>query len=279
MELCGLYTAHKTETSADNTAYPLHSHCSHEILIMCGGVCCIVIGDTEYELNENDAALIFADNVHGLIIKEAPFEFLTAQFIPRVCGDAEFDATLSALLNRCKNKSGAVYRINGAVYPAVVSCMRRICDERSDTDINMYFSYLKCVLYEILHSAEEKKGVFSVHPGKKSGGVELLNAVIDYIGQNISLISDLSFIEAAFHYSNSHVNRIFRKTLGVSVWQYITAKRLDLAYNLIADGYSVKSAALRCGFNDYSVFYKSFVKYFGMTPSALKCGSRKNHPG
>ena len=157
--------------------------------------------------------------------------------------------------------------------------MRRICDERSDTDINMYFSYLKCILYEILHSAEEKKGVSSVHPGKKNGGVELLNAVIDYIGQNISLISDLSFIEAVFHYSNSHVNRIFRKTLGVSVWQYITAKRLDLAYNLIADGYSVKSAAIRCGFNDYSVFYKSFVKYFGMTPSALKCGSRKNNTG
>ena len=237
---------------------------------MCGGVCGIVIGDTEYELNENDAALIFADNVHGLIIKEAPFEFLTAQFIPRVYGDAELDGMLSNLHSRCKNERGAVYKIDGAVYPAVVSCMRRICDERADTEIKMYFSYLKCVLYELCRNAEEKKGVPSVRAGKKSGGAELFNSVTDYIGQNLNMISDLSFIEKVFHYSNSHVNRIFRDTLGVSVWQYITAKRLDLAYNLIAEGHSIKAAASRCGFSDYSVFYKSFVKHFKISPSSVK---------
>ena len=108
-----------------------------------------------------------------------------------------------------------------------------------------------------------------------NGDLQLLNAVIDYIGQNISLISDLSFIEAVFHYSNSHMNRIFRKTLGVSVWQYITAKRLDLAFNLIAEGFSAKSAAVRCGFTDYSVFYKSFLKHFGKPPSAFKSEASK----
>ena len=279
MELCGLYTAHKYGTDADNTAYPIHSHNSHEILILCGGVCGIVIGDTEYELGENDAALIFADNVHGLIIKEAPFEFLTAQFIQRVRADAEFDAMLSAVSGKCRNTAGAVYRIDGSVYPAVVSCMRRICDERADTDINMYFAYLKCVLYELYRGAAEKKGVPSGHAGKKSGGAELFNAVIDYISENLSMISDLSFIETVFHYSNSHVNRIFRKTLGVSVWQYITVKRLDLAYNLIAEGNSAKNAAVRCGFSDYSVFYRSYVKHFGEPPSALKAeAAKKNGP-
>lgn len=272
MELYGLYTTHKYEVSTDNTFYPLHSHSSHEILIMCGGVCGIVIGDTEYELDENDAALIFADNVHGLIIKKAPFEFLTAQFVPRVSGDDEFDLMLSELYNKCRNKSGAVYKIDGSVYPAAVSCMKRICDERSDTDTSLYFSYLKCVLYEIYKNASEKKGVPSDNISKKSGGVELLNAVIDYIGENLNMISDLSFIEKNFHYSNSHVNRLFRKTLGVSVWQYITSKRLDLAHNLIAEGHSAKSAAVRCGFSDYSVFYRSYIKHFGQPPSALKRG-------
>ena len=84
------------------------------------------------------------------------------------------------------------------------------------------------------------------------------------------MISDLSFIGSVFHYSNSRVNRIFRDTLGVSVWQYVTAKKLDLAYNLIAEGYGIKTAASRCGFGDYSVFYKSFVKHFNISPSAVK---------
>ena len=270
MEICGLYTVHKAEKSADGFSYPVHSHSSYEILIVTKGNCGIVIGDTEYDLGKNDAAFIFENETHGLLINGAPFEFFAVQFIPRVCRSAELDSALSGLLNLCKNKSGAVLTVENTVYPTVEACMRRICDERSDTDTEMYFTYIRAVLYELNHNAARKSGVAYEHKNKKNGGAELLNAVIDYIGENLNMISDLSFIEAVFHYSNSHVNRIFRDTLGVSVWQYITAKKLDLAYNLIAGGYSIKTAASKVGYGDYSVFYKSFVKHFGISPSAVK---------
>lgn len=276
MELYGLYTVHKDKKSADGFFYPVHSHNSHEILVVTKGKCGVVIGDTEYELGKTDVALIFENETHGLLIREAPFEFFAVQFIPKVCRSAELDGALTALSGVCKNKSGAVLTVESAVYPTVVSCMRRICDERSDTDTDMYFTYIRAILYELGHNAVKKSGVGFEHKSKKNGA-ELFNAVIDYIGENINMISDLSFIESVFHYSNSHVNRLFRNTVGVSVWQYITAKRLDLAYNLIAEGASAKSASVRCGFSDYSVFYRSFVKHFGLPPSALKCGSRKNH--
>ncbi len=270
MEICGLYTVHKTEKSADGFSYPVHSHSSYEILTVTKGSCGIVIGDTEYELGKNDAALIFENETHGLLLNGAPFEFFAVQFIPRVCKSAELDGVISGMYGLCKNKSGAVLTVDETIYPTVVSCMRRICDERSDTDTDMYFTYIRAILYELSHNAVRKSGVISEHKTKKNGGAELLNAVIDYVGENLNMISDLSFIEAVFHYSNSHVNRIFRDTLGVSVWQYITAKKLDLAYNLIAEGHSVKAAASRCGFGDYSVFYKSFVKHFNISPSAVK---------
>lgn len=276
MELCGLYTAHKTDVNADNAAYPIHSHSSHEILIVCSGVCGIIIGDTEYEISENDAALIFPDNLHSLVIKKAPVEYLAAQFIERADSDTDLTGILSRLSDKCKNKSGTLFKINKKVYPTVVSCMRRICDERSAVDIDIYFSYIKSILCELYISASEKNGVPSERTRKKSGGSELLNAIIDYIGENLSMINDLSFVEKTFHYSNSHVNRLFRKTLGVSVWQYITIKRLDLAHNLITQGQSAKSAAVSCGFSDYSVFYKSYVKHFGKSPSSLKSEVSKN---
>jgi len=270
MEICGLYTVHKDEKSADGFSYPVHSHSSYEILIVTKGNCGIVIGGTEYDLGKNDAALIFENEAHGLLIHEAPFEFFAVQFIPRACKSAELDGLLAGLCTVCKNKSGAVLTVDDTVYPTVVSCMRRICDERSDTDAEMYFTYIRAILYELCHNAARKSGVANRYKNKKNGGAELLNAVIDHIGENLNMISDLSFIEAVFHYSNSHVNRIFRETLGVSIWQYITAKKLDLAYNLIAEGYSIKTAASRCGFGDYSVFYKSFVKHFGISPSSVK---------
>ena len=270
MEICGLYTVHKYENSADNFSYPVHCHTSHEILVVTKGNCGIVIGGTEYELGVNDAAFIFENETHGLLIHEAPFEFFAVQFIPKACKNTELDNMLNGLADKCKNKSGAVFTLDNTVYPTVVSCMRRICDERSDTDIDMYFTYIRAILYELGHNTFRKTGIVLDNKSKRNAGTELLNAVIDYIGENLNMISDLSFIKAVFHYSNSRVNRLFRDTLGVSVWQYITAKKLDLAYNLIAEGSGTTAAASRCGFGDYSVFYKSFVKHFGISPSAVK---------
>ena len=73
MEICGLYTVHKAEKSADDFSYPVHSHSSDEILIVTKGKCGMVIGDTEYELDRNDAAFMFENEFHGLVIHEAPF--------------------------------------------------------------------------------------------------------------------------------------------------------------------------------------------------------------
>ena len=270
MEMYGLYTVHKVETSADSFSYPVHSHTSHEILVVTKGRCGIVIGGTEYELGANDVAFMIENESHGLLINEAPFEFFAVQFVPKACKNAELDNVLADL---CKSKSGAVLTVDSSIYPTVVSCMRRICDERSDTNAEMYFTYIKSILYELCNNAVLKDGIAFEHKGKKSGGTELLNAVIDYIGDNLNMISDLSFIESVFHYSNSHVNRLFRDALGTSVWQYITVKKLDLAYNLISEGCNIKTAASRCGFGDYSVFYKSFVKHFKISPSAVKSRS------
>ena len=222
MEICGLYTVHKYEKSTDGFLYPVHSHTSYEILVVTKGKCGIIIGDTEYEFGKNDAAFIFENEAHGLLIREAPFEFYAVQFIPRVCKSVALDGALTGLASLCKNKSGAVLTVENTVYPTVISCMRRICEERSDTDTEMYFTYIRAILYELCRNTVQKSGITSDKKNKKNGGAELLNAVTDYIGENLNMISDLSFIEAVFHYSNSHVNRIFRDTLGVSVWQYIT---------------------------------------------------------
>lgn len=274
MEICGIYTVHKDEKIADNFSYPVHSHTSHEILVVTKGNCGIVIGDTEYALGGNDVAFIFENESHGLLIHEAPFEFYAVQFVPKAYKSAELDGMLSGLVGLCKNKSGAVLSVDETVCPTVVSCIRRICDERSDTDKDMYFAYIRAILYELGHNAVRKSGIAFEHKSKKNSGAELLNSVIDYIGDNLNMISDLSFIQSVFHYSNSRVNRIFRDTLGISVWQYVITKKLDLAYNLIAAGYSVRTAASRCGFGDYSVFYKSFVKHFKISPSAVKRETR-----
>lgn len=53
----------------------------------------------------------------------------------------------------------------------------------------------------------------------------------------------------------------FSKELRISVYQYITKKRMALARQFIESGEPLTSAAAKCGFNDYSCFYRLYKKY------------------
>lgn len=72
-----------------------------------------------------------------------------------------------------------------------------------------------------------------------------------------------------FFLSASQFTRLFKEATGAAPLAYITAKRLVRARELLQSGESAKRVAEVCGFNDYSVFYKAYVKHFGEKPSAF----------
>ncbi|MBQ9599169.1 MAG: helix-turn-helix domain-containing protein, partial [Clostridia bacterium] len=47
-------------------------------------------------------------------------------------------------------------------------------------------------------------------------------------------------------------------------------RRVRSAKNLIMQGQSITNAYIESGFRDYSTFYRTFVKYAGMSPDEFK---------
>ena len=270
MELIGIYTVHKTGGGEIENDYPVHSHISFEILFLVSGNCEMLIGDTRYKMNPGDTAFISENVPHGFFANDGPFDFYAVQFIPRVSPAIHIENDLSELNKICKEKGGSVFKFDDSITGVVECCLGRICRERRDTDVTLYFSYIKSVLYELLHHSAQKEGVTEARNENAKSNIELFNAISDYISANLNDISNMTFVENVFHYSKSHVNKVFNSVVGMSVWKYITVKRLDLAKNLLADGCSAKNAAIKSGFSDYSVFYKAFVKEFGAPPSGVK---------
>ncbi|MBO6229307.1 MAG: helix-turn-helix transcriptional regulator [Ruminiclostridium sp.] len=92
--------------------------------------------------------------------------------------------------------------------------------------------------------------------------------IVRYV--NDLLYEEISVGRLAEHFflSTSQFSRIFRHATGASPWAYITAKRLIRARELLYSGVSAKKAAESCGFGDYSVFYKAYVKRYGESPDA-----------
>ena len=96
---------------------------------------------------------------------------------------------------------------------------------------------------------------------------EMIAPVIEYITRNLSKSMSVEEIAKANHISTSSLAHLFKKEMNIPIYQYIIKKRLILAHRKISDGELASTAAIECGFNDYSGFYKQYKKLFNCSPS------------
>lgn len=82
----------------------------------------------------------------------------------------------------------------------------------------------------------------------------------------------LAEIAAAAHMSPFHLVRTFKRTMGISPYQYLIQTRVNSARSLImagGGGYSLAEIATSVGFADQSHLTRHFKKVLGMTPRQL----------
>lgn len=79
-----------------------------------------------------------------------------------------------------------------------------------------------------------------------------------------------------FNISREHLSRIFCREAGVSLHEYIIRFRLKLAVDLLRrTRLSLKEVSCRCGWNDYSNFYRLFVKRYKQSPLEIRQGVKR----
>ena len=99
---------------------------------------------------------------------------------------------------------------------------------------------------------------------------ELLENIISYIDDHLSDKITLNDITAHFYISKNSINKLFQNTMGCSFHDYMIQTRLDEAKNLLQKNVNLDTVAAKTGFGDYSNFYRSFKKKYGMTPSEYR---------
>ena len=91
-----------------------------------------------------------------------------------------------------------------------------------------------------------------------------------YIDSHLTEELSAELLAEKFYWSKYHMMRRFRAETGDSLGQYITQKRLILARELIAQGYSATDSCFRAGFGSYSAFTRVYGRFFGTTPTGRR---------
>ncbi len=94
--------------------------------------------------------------------------------------------------------------------------------------------------------------------------------IIQHINANICNHLSVSEIEKQFFISRPVLSKRFKQATGTTVWNYIVAKRVVLANQMIQNGEPATQAAYACGFGDYSSFYRAYRRVIGNVPSKTK---------
>lgn len=126
------------------------------------------------------------------------------------------------------------------------------------------FSALVRLLYLLITADEACRWFASGESAPRIGKVQ---EIIRYIDGNLS--GDLSYraIGQQFHISEKSLYKVFRQETGFTLGRYIRERRIIKARSLLNAGVSAFDAAAAAGFQDYSVFFRSFVKAVGCSPA------------
>jgi len=102
---------------------------------------------------------------------------------------------------------------------------------------------------------------------------ESMNYILSHLGEPITL--DLLARKAAM--SRSHYSSLFKTLNGISVWDYITHQRIDLAiYQLEHTNDPITQVCEACGYNNISNFNRMFKRITGKTPRELRKAAMQN---
>jgi len=256
--------------------YREHHHTECEISAIMSGSCEWWIRHRPTACCQGDVLLFGSDEEHYItsVSGEEPLRILNIQFEPRFIwapGNDLFDSRyLGIFLNHgadFENRLPADTETARQV-SSLMQEIRRECLAGNPE----YELIVKAELLLILGRLGRRyTELLAVSPVRSDIHLQQLEEALNYIDSNLTGELILEEIAQSAGMSRSYFSAVFKKMNGLSVWDYITNKRIQLAMDYIRQGrHSITEIAMLCGYNTMANFNRSFKLVTHVTPSQFR---------
>lgn len=253
----GLSINHSLTEAPEPNAFRMHNHTNMELYCFLRGKGVYHIEGSEYLLEPGDVLIMRPSESHYIDLNcTLPYERIVVNFSEEFLRPMDPNGwLLQPFLERAPGKLN-LYRSKD--FAALFQTMLRT---DGDSGVNILCGLLPLLsqLHRLWQSRTEDEAIQSDTTQYR---------LIDYVNRNLSEDLTLDSVCEQFYISKSQLQRLFKKATGTTLWHYVTIKRLALACQLLESGEQPTHIYSRCGFADYSTFYRAFVKTYGHAPTA-----------
>lgn len=269
MEMESRFVDTHQDVSYSNTNVTLHSHAFMEVMYCRGGKDVeYLIGPDRYRLQKGDIVVVPPGVSHRPLLPEKMEEpyvrdvlWVSQEFMNSMLKTFPDDTMLQRDHSRPIRTAGTRWESIGRLFrsgvweaeqknpgwePAVVG------------NTLLIFANLKRAYIE------RSAGVL------KAEKRELLDEITSYIEEHYASPLTLGDIARRFYVSDSSISHQFKQKMGISLYRYVTQRRLIAAKNRILEGMPLEAVAEQVGFADYSTFYRAFKGEFGISPRQFR---------
>ena len=240
----------------------MHSHDVYEIYLFLDGKTDYLVEGNKYRLKKGDIMLMRKGELHinsirgGSLYKRIYVNFDVTSLLAETNNLSLLDMFDNRPLGEYNH-----YRAKDFPENHWQELLQAICNASTKEE-------KLCYLLPLLNELHKCFSCLDSLPEHKEPN--LVAEICKYINSDLTKDLTLEQLSEKFYLSKTHLNRLFKANVGTTVGQYIKLKRLFLAKELILQGQHPTDVYGKCGFRDYSTFFRAFKNQFEKAPAAFR---------
>lgn len=256
----------------ESSSFDYHFHDFHKIVILINGNVNYLVEGKAYKLEPWDILFISNNEIHkpqvdNTVYYERFILWISPEYLDSMGSNSCdfstcFKSSSSSNLNVLRMPSTDASEIQMLLYD-----IHR--EENSD-----YFGreqLIEALFIKLLITLTR----YYINNSSQTSSIEVqqdddISKILKYINDNLTSNINIDSISKDFFMNRYYLMHKFKDSTGFTLNNYIIQKRLILASGLLRKGIKPSEVYASCGFNDYSNFYRSFKKFFGISPKDYK---------